>query len=258
MTSPFPGMDPFLEGYLWPDFHQAFAEAIKEILLRQISPNYVARTNIYTVMDSDLKEDVGILYPDVHVLRQEKPGTSFGHRGGELAVITPASVVLPIFPPVEVKIPFVEIKDRKNNTLITAIEILSPVNKRRPGLAPYRKKRSELHHAGVHLLEIDLLRRGERPFEHLLLPVSDYLVTLTRGDSSKTELWVFGLKDELPIVPVPLKSPDADVPLDLRHAFDIVYERSMYELSIDYTEDPPPPLSEELYLWIKSVVSKNT
>lgn len=256
MTSPFPGMDPYLEGYVWPDVHQALAEAIKELLLRQINPKYVARTNLYTVKDSAMKEDVGIMYPDVEVLkRAETYAPRRFEPDTDVAVLSPATVVLPFFPPVEVKIPFIEITDRQSNVLVTAIEILSPVNKRKPGLEPYRKKRKELHKAGVHLLEIDLLRRWERPIEHPFLPKSDYLVALSRAQTTKTEIWAFHLRDPMPTIPVPLRAPDPDVLLNLRKALDMVYERSMYELSVNYSENPPPPaLSEADRLWMRKLL----
>ncbi len=37
MPSPFPGMDPYLEGYLWPDVHSALANKIRQ-QLTQIAP----------------------------------------------------------------------------------------------------------------------------------------------------------------------------------------------------------------------------
>ena len=43
MPSPFPGMDPYLEGYLWSDVHQSLAAQIKRQLVPFISPRYVAR-----------------------------------------------------------------------------------------------------------------------------------------------------------------------------------------------------------------------
>ena len=33
MPSPFPGMDPYLEGHLWPDVHSGLAFVIKEQLV---------------------------------------------------------------------------------------------------------------------------------------------------------------------------------------------------------------------------------
>ncbi len=39
-------MDPYLEGYLWPDVHHNLASAIQELPARQISPKYVARVSL--------------------------------------------------------------------------------------------------------------------------------------------------------------------------------------------------------------------
>jgi len=259
MTTPFPGMDPYLEGYLWPDVHQELASVIKGLLAPQISPDYVARLSSYTVEDTSPEEDVGIMYPDVEVLhrrkREVKETSAIKYAGG-IDALTPATISLDLAFPIEVRIPVVEIRDRKNNQLITAIEILSPVNKRNPGLGPYRKKRLRLHAAGVHLLEIDLLRRGERPFKHPYLPKSHYMALLTRAGSTSTQVWAFNLEDTLPVLPVPLKSPDPDVSLILRKALKEVYTRSLYHLSINYREDPPPPaLNVEEQKWMRELLN---
>ncbi|HEY9596436.1 MAG TPA: DUF4058 family protein [Cyanophyceae cyanobacterium] len=63
------------------------------------------------------------------------------------ALVTPAPLTLPLLPPIEVRITIIEIRDRSSNTLVTSIEILSPVNKREPGLTPYRQKRQRLYDA---------------------------------------------------------------------------------------------------------------
>jgi len=36
MPSPFPGMDPFIEGQLWDDFHHAFIEGIRAALMPKV------------------------------------------------------------------------------------------------------------------------------------------------------------------------------------------------------------------------------
>ena len=46
-----------------------------------------------------------------------------------------------------------ESSESANNTLVACIEILSPVNKRAPGLTPYRQKRQRLSSANVHLYD---------------------------------------------------------------------------------------------------------
>lgn len=40
MPSPFPGMDPYLEGYLWPDVHNALAAKVRQLLTPLIRPRY--------------------------------------------------------------------------------------------------------------------------------------------------------------------------------------------------------------------------
>lgn len=256
MSSPFPGMDPYLEGYIWPDVHQWLAAATCELLGPQISPAYVARMNHYTVNDTAPEEDVGIMYPDVDVLRKkvEEPAESYA---AGLPPTTPATISIPAIRNVEVRIPVVEIRDRKKNQLITAIGILSPVNKRRPGLKPYIEKRERLHASGVHLLEIDLIRRGQRPFNHPYLPKSHYLITLIRAGSGTTDAWAFNVQDALPVVPVPLKAPDKDAVLDLGKAMEMIYSRGLYHLSVDYKEEPPPPpFDEENLKWMKQLLKQ--
>ena len=110
--------------------------------------------------------------------------------------------------------------------------------------------------AGVHLLEIDLIRRGTRPIAHPRLPESAYLVALTRSFSRKLELWPLRLQDLLPVLPVPLRDPDPDVPIELGAALGAIYDEAVYELSIDYSQEPPPPaLSDEEAEWLVRVVN---
>lgn len=245
-------MDPYLEGHLWPDVHHELATAIKAMLVPQISPRYVARVDRYTFQDTSPEEDVGVMYPDVDVLERkrklEEPLLSYPSP----PPFSGPSVSIPSFEPIEVRIPVVKIFDKEGNNLITAIEILSPVNKRKPGLEPYREKRLRLHKAGVHLLEIDLIRRGERPFQHPMLPKAHYLALLSRAGSGRTDVWAFNIKDPLPVLPVPLKAPDPDAFLDLGAVLRDIYARSRYDLSINYQETPPPPaLTDEETAWIK-------
>jgi hypothetical protein len=108
-------------------------------------------------------------------------------------------------------------------------------------LTDYRKKRSSLYNANVHLIEIDLLRRGTRPFNHPRLPDVPYLVTLTRAGSGVIDVWPVTLQDTLPTIPVPLRNPDPDAVLDLQAALQAIYDEAGYDLSIDYTQTPPPP-----------------
>ncbi|GET39692.1 DUF4058 family protein [Microseira wollei] len=257
MPSPFPGMNPYLEGYLWSDVHNALANKIRQMLVPKLRPRYTARLEIYLVEDTAPETEIGILYPDVEII-QTKQTQSINLPFGSSAATatTPAALKLPFLQPVEVRIPSIEIRDPAKNVLVTCIEILSPVNKREPGLTAYRQKRQRLYQANVHLIEIDLLRRGTRPFNHPRLPNVSYLITLTRAQSGLVEIWPILLQESLPIVPVPLREPDADIPLDLPTAVNAIYDEAAYDLSIDYSQMPPPPAFSEAEMdWMRELLA---
>lgn len=259
MPSPFPGMDPYLEGYLWSDVHNALASKIRAFLAPQLRPKYAARLEVYVVEDISPSSEIGILYPDVEVLqiRQRRDVTPTTPTSN--IATTPAPLTLPVIQPVEVRIPTVEIRDTANNVLVSCIEILSPVNKREPGITDYRKKRQRLYNANVHLIEIDLLRRGNRPFNHPRLPDVPYLITLTRAGSGVIDLWPVTLQDTLPTIPVPLREGERDAVLELQAALNAIYDEAGYDLSIDYTQPPPPPaLSDADIEWMYKRLGKSS
>jgi hypothetical protein len=171
----------------------------------------------------------------VEVLKVAEPARMSRAQG---AVFTPATLTLPL--PIPARIPTVEIRDVAKNTLVTGIEILSYVNKRLPGFVSYEQKRDRLLRAGVNLVEIDLLRRGTRSLSQGQVPDSHYRVTVARAHD-RMELWAVQMQDRLPTIPIPLLSPDADVPLDLSVAVQMVYAEADYDLTIDYTRKPPLP-----------------
>jgi Protein of unknown function (DUF4058) len=254
MKSPFIGMNPWLEGYLWGDVHNALAGIFKEMLAPQIAPKYVVRIAIATMYDIDPSSEIGITYPDVELMERINMTKELiaAYRNKK---ITAPTIVTRFKLPIEIKLPIVEIRDSVYNKLITVIEILSPTIKRNPNLTIYRGKINEWHQNNVNILEIDLLRRGTRPF---VFKNSDkhYQIVLLRANNAKASVWSVDLKDKLPVLPVPLLSTDIDAILDLGEAMDIIFERSLYHLSINYSNDelaPPAFFGEDLD-WIKGVV----
>jgi hypothetical protein len=259
MPSPFPGMDPYLEGHLWPDVHSALANKIRQVLAPALRPRYVVRLEIYVVEDTAPELEVGIMYPDVEILligRAAAPPSTALAPAATPAQSLPTPLTIPVLEPIAVRVPTVEIRDAAGNQLVTSIEILSPVNKREPGLATYRQKRQRLYHAGVHLIEIDLLRRGSRPLTHPRLPDSAYQIALTRALSGAAMVWPIGLRDALPTIPIPLRDPDPDSLLPLGTALTALYDEASYDLSIDYHQPPPPPsLGEADAAWMRQLIS---
>ena len=207
-SSPFPGMDPFLEGDLWQEFHDRLANQISEQLLPLLRPKYVA------------------LLSKRYVINKEIPLLS------------------------------VEIRDAAERRLVTVIEILSPVNKHGEGLDEYVDKRTSILQTQTHLLEIDLLRGGSRIPLIGDLPPTPYYIFLSRfTHRPRTSVWAVGLRDRLPVVPVPLLPPDPDVPLDLQAAVNACFDLVGYERLLDYARPlPAPELSAEDAAWVKAQI----
>ena len=255
MPSPFPGMDPYLEGYLWADVHQALAYQCRRQLVPLVAPKYAVRLAVTMVTDRVPAHEIGLIFPDIEIIRSPRPT--------EPAVIaTPAAVAIPPAPvsiPLDVLVPTrlvtVEVHDIAQKTLVTSIEIISPANKREPGWSAFVSKRDELRLAGVHVLEIDLLRRGKRTWSDARVDAAPYMAALVRAGHIQAELWPIGLRDPLPLLPVPLRPPDPDVPLDVQQALDLIYDEAQYGLTLNYDEPPSPPsLASQDMAWVERCV----
>ena len=257
--SPFPGMDPYLEGELWQEFHDTFAHQTRGQLLPLLPPKYVALLSKRYVVD---RAGLGIfglplprvIYPDVHVVR---PPAVKETAASPYTVAAPPVVELVNLFPLEVPLLSVEIRDVAERRLVTVIEILSPVNKRGDGFREYVERRTELLQTQTHLLEIDLLRGGRRlQLTGGELPPASYYVFLSRFTRRPvSEVWTIGLREPLPTVPVPLLPPDPDVPLQLQAAVEACFGLVGYERLLDYTQPPPPPaLDADELAWVRAGV----
>ena len=146
----------------------------------------------------------------------------------------------------------IEIRDVEQRRLVTAIEVLSPVNKTGEGRTEYLAKRRRVLLSPSHLMEIDLLRRGERVPMRQRLPDYPYFVFLSRAESRPvTDIWPVGLRESLPVVPVPLLAGDAEESLDLQAALTAVYDTFRYALTIDYAAPLVDPFSDAEAEWIE-------
>ena len=159
--------------------------------------------------------------------------------------------------PEEIEQPYLEIRDVESQTLVTAIEMLSPTNKRGDGLEEFRKKRRELLSGPAHYLEIDLLRKGKRFPISNTLPSVAYFVFLSRADRRpRVDTWPIGLDQPLPLVPVPLLDGDPDVCLDLQLAWNTIYQLFSYDRAVNHSGRPVVPLSLEQQTWADECLRK--
>ena len=188
MLSPFPGMDPYLERF-WNDVHGKLITYIADELNDALPARYRAALQERVVIaDIDLPLS-GARYPDVAIL--EAPhirGVGAAVRSTRALIASPA---LMVYQGESFTQYSVEIVDSKfGEKVVTAIEVLSPENKRLgDGMRQFQRKQEECRRAGVSRVEIDLLREGRRMFEFpLRLLAADqlkpYYVTIHRGDTT--------------------------------------------------------------------------
>lgn len=245
MPSPFPGMDPYLEHpTLWPGVHNGLIAALQLFLAPQLRPRYyVALEERVYVTEPEQRTFVG--RPDVAIVRSAEA------EQGSKPSVSASMLTVQVPVPDEVRETYLEVRETGTDYVITVLEILSPTNKR-PGRGRriYEDKRLEILATRTHLVEIDLIRSGEP------MPLighareSDYRILVSRGDRRpNASLYPFGVRQPIPIFPLPLKADDPEPLVDIGQLLHDLYDRAGYDLRLDYTRDPDPPLSAADAAW---------
>lgn len=264
MPSPFPGMDPYLEDKtIWPGFHQLLAGEIMALLNPLIGPRYYADVEVQTILEEVSIAATHTIYPDTGILERLDPPLPgpISTRVAEAIIAPDAPIHRMAIIGTQVKLRTVKVFITETNQLVTAIELLSPYNKRHGGgLNEYRQKRFRLLRSPVHFVELDLLRGGERPGPEVEEPPlnCDYVLLVNRafrGDGRMSDIWPVALNEPLPLLPIPLLPPDGDVVLDLGTAVRSVYTKAGYDWRIEYHKPiPPPALRSEMAQWAEHLI----
>ena len=140
--------------------------------------------------------------------------------------------------------PYLVIRTRRGETVVAVIELLSPWNKKKDsGVAEYLAKRANVLKSSASLVELDLLRGGQRLPTTRPLQGGDYYAFITRP-ASRPQVDVYGwrLQDPLPTIPIPLAENDTEVHIDLQAAFTTTYDRAGYAYSLHYDSSHQPRL----------------
>jgi hypothetical protein len=255
--SPFPGMDPYLEVHdLWPDVHNNLINIFREQLTPLIAPKYRAELETQLVI-AQANDDPSGAVPDITITGTDYNDVSKDDGNVAVAVAEP-QIKLKIPEPVPVRVTSIYVRRIEGAELVTVIELLSPANKH-PGKnrQKYEQKRfSFLDSYYTHFVEIDLLRRDPRMLYEGKLPKTDYMAMVSRTYQRPVcDVWTIGVREKLPVIPIPLQRQDKEVHLDLGNALHTAYERARYDLRIDYRSPPVPPLEKNDAEWAKNLIN---
>ena len=240
-SSPFPGMNPYLEGpENWSDCHATFVHALREALNERLPPNYYARVGELVITVASEQPEGRTREPDVFLGKtpdQSRPAdiSLSPHFSTTLLEPIAAANVEHLDPHTEL---FIEVLRMPEREVVTVIELFSPTNKYGAGRTEYAQKRVQLLRTPANLVELDLLRAGRR----MPVPKDDYFCFISPGDRRPScDVYHWSVRDLLPTLPIPLQKPDSDVLLPLAGPFKTAFARGQYSRFIDYTQPPPPP-----------------
>jgi hypothetical protein len=241
-------MDPYLEAH-WRDIHTRLVIYASDALQGILPGGLRARVEESVLLETPMGLGDHPLIPDVRVI-EYRPESRRGLETRPEAGAVVAETLLVEAETESVTEPFLEIIDRESgNRVVTVIEFLSPSNKS-PGSnrEQYLRKQREDCSSDSNLVEIDLNRFGTHtlafPLAHLKPQGrTAYMACVRRATlRGKAEVYPMPLWQRLPVVKVPLRPDDADVPLDLQALVEQCYRNGAYEGTLDYAADPDPPL----------------
>jgi hypothetical protein len=240
-------MDPYLEAH-WRDVHASLIIYARDALQGALPGSLRARVEERVLMETPQGLGDHPLFPDVRVVEYTSRRESVETRpGAGPAVAEP--LLVDAEPDAETET-FLEIIDRASgNRVVTVIEFLSPSNKSPgPNREQYLRKQREVCSSDANLVEIDLNRFGTHtlafPLAHLKPQGRTPYMACVRRTTRRgmAEVYPMPLWERLPIINIPLRMDDADVPLDVQALVEQCYRNGAYEGTINYSADPDPPL----------------
>lgn len=247
-------MDPYLERPgLWPDVHHALISGLQDHLAPRVPAHYFVAVEVrmYTSEPEELifagQGDVGVTGERAKRPAQ-RPSATFSSRA--------VTVEVPL--PEEVHEAYLEVRDVVSDQVVTIMEILSPKNKRvGEGRRHYETKRLNVLGSLTNLVEIDLLRAGDRMQVSRAPGRGDYRILVSRGESRpKAELYSFGVREEIPRFALPLRRGETELDVDLGSVLREVYDRKTYGRRVDYRGPATPPLTGADAKWADALLRK--
>jgi hypothetical protein len=262
-------MDPFLEkNPIFEELHTQVLAAAQAQLQPQLRPRYVARLERHLSEGGVWGMDPGVISlagkePDITVAANLP---ALPERESLASLAAPTASATQDLDPDELQLRrqrriviYVQTRPR---LAVASVELLSPSNKEAGSTAQarYLEKRASALHGGLHWIEIDLLRGGQRPPLRVQLPrPCDYLAYVAQATPTGWQhlAYGWGLREPFPPLPIPLLGTD-QARLDLGACFRDAYDRIAADDEADYAAPPPPPpLSEADRAWVDALLRQH-
>jgi hypothetical protein len=255
MKSPFPGMDPFLEGH-WGDVHTSLIVYICDQI------NDVLPSDLRARIEENVFRTNGYLYPNTRFSEEDR--RLIGTPAASSATVPVAKPwIISLLNEIPTQRHIEIVTPNGGGRVVTAIELLSLTNKMGgPARRAYRKKQREYLEAGVNLVEIDLIRTGSFivAVPEQLIPIwlrAPYVICIRRvTNPEEAEIISIPLRQPLPNVSIPLRPTDADIVVQLQPLLDKCYRRGRYA-TIDYSQRLIPPLDKDDAQWSEELLEKH-
>lgn len=247
-------MDPYLERH-WEDVHTRLIGYVADALQPQLSEDLIARMEEKVYVEDESERH--IRRPDVRVVENPTPWKPAA--GATMTAVLDEPMLLePVGDPIRER--SVLIYDSAGNRIVTAIEILSPWNKKPvKALQKYLDKREKYINSEMNLVEIDLIRAGDwtEMIGSFLIPergMTTYRVTVTQPEMTGPLHYPISIRAKLPTIKIPLRPQDAPATLNLQELIDKAYAMGRYD-RIDYSKPCSPPFEGPEQEWAEPILA---
>jgi len=252
----------------WEGVHQALNIYARDAIQPRLPSDLwaLAEERVYVETDSERTRQI---IPDVHVSRlypapesqpsMLKEGAAIAAESHAVETVTAEPLVFELRE-LEFTEGYIEIREQKGGRIVTVIEFLSRTNKSGgTGQEIYLEKQAEVLRSDASLVEIDLVRAGQRvlalpryhiPAQHR----GDCLTCISPGwKRNRRELYPMPLRQRLPVLPIPLRRQESPVPLNLQALVDQAYANGRYD-RLDYSAELDPPWTAEDAAWAEGML----